>query len=412
MAAPRIAASPAAHYRTAFFQAVPADRTATEDGGAMSMERRAFLRTAAISAAGGGVLAACGDAATGQATDEGIFAGPNVTWRIASSFPRSLDIIYGSAEHLAERVSQLTGGRFNIRVYPAGELVPGLQVMDAVQQGTVHAGHTATYYYLGKNVALAFDTGVPFGLTARQQNSWLTEGGGVEALREVFAGFGIIQFPCGNTGTQFGGWFRRPINTTADLRGLRIRIPGLGGEVMTRLGASVQVLAGGEIYPALERGAIDATEWIGPYDDEKLGFQRIARYYYYPGWHEPGVTLTLMVSQRAYDQLPDAYRSVLEIAALEQNNRMLERYDASNPQALARLIAEGVDVRPFPEDVMQAAWRESEVVLQGHARTNAQFAAIYEPWLEFRERSFRYFSGVEQAYAAFAFRQLARQTTT
>jgi TRAP-type mannitol/chloroaromatic compound transport system substrate-binding protein len=372
----------------------------------MSMQRRAFLRKAALGAVGGGALAACDGSAQGQASDEGIFAGPQVNWRVASSFPRSLDIIYGSAEHFAERVSQLTGGRFNIRVYPAGELVPGLQVMDAVQQGTVQAGHTATYYYLGKNVALAFDTGVPFGLTARQQNAWLYQGGGIEALREVFAGFGIIQFPCGNTGTQFGGWFRRPVNSVADIRGLRIRIPGLGGEVMSRLGASVQVLAGGEIYPALERGAIDATEWIGPHDDERLGFQRIARYYYYPGWHEPGVTLTMMVSQRAYDQLPDAYKHVLEVATAEENYKMLEKYDASNPEALQRLIAEGVDVRAFPQDVMQAAWREARTVLEGHAAANPQFARIYEPWLEFREKSFRYFEGVEQEYARFAFAAL------
>jgi TRAP-type mannitol/chloroaromatic compound transport system substrate-binding protein len=378
----------------------------------MSMKRRTFIRATALGAAGGGALVACNGAAVGEQSDEGIYAGPQVSWRMASSFPRSLDIIYGSAEHFAQRVGELTGGRFSIRVYPAGELVPGLQVMDAVQQGTVHAGHTATYYYLGKNSALAFDTGVPFALTARQQNTWLTEGGGIEALREVFAPFGIVQFPCGNTGTQFGGWFRRPINSVADLRGLRIRIPGLGGEVMTRLGASVQVLAGGEIYPALERGAIDATEWIGPYDDEKLGFQRIARHYYYPGWHEPGVTLTMMVGQRAYDQLPDAYKRVLEIAAFEENHRMLERYDAANPEALERLIAEGVDVRQFPEDVMQAAWRESRVVLETHAQQNPQFARIYEPWLAFREKSFRYFNGVEQTYAAFAFRQLLQERAT
>jgi TRAP-type mannitol/chloroaromatic compound transport system substrate-binding protein len=378
----------------------------------MTIPRRTFLKTTALGAAGGGVLAACGDAAIGQADDEGIFAGPTVSWRMASSFPRGLDIIYGSAEHMAERVAQLTGGRFRIRVYPAGELVPGLQVMDAVQQGTVQAGHTATYYYLGKNPALAFDTGVPFGLTARQQNAWLVEGGGIEALREVFADFGIIQFPCGNTGTQFGGWFRRPIDSAADLRGLRMRIPGMGGEVMARLGTSVQVLAGGEIYPALERGAIDATEWIGPYDDEKLGFHRIARYYYYPGWHEPGVSLTLMVGRRAYDQLPDAYQRVLEVASYEENHRMLERYDAGNGPALDRLLAEGVDVRRFPDDVLQAALRESHAVLEDHAAASAQFRRIYEPWKAFREQAFRYFAGVEQTYAAFAFPQLAGRMTT
>jgi TRAP-type mannitol/chloroaromatic compound transport system substrate-binding protein len=331
-----------------------------------------------------------------------------VSWRLASSFPRSLEIIYGAAEHLAQRVSALTGGRFEIRVYPAGELVPGLQVMDAVQQGTVHAGHTASYYYIGKHPALAFDSGVPFGLTARQQNAWLYEGGGVEALRGIFAQFGIVHFPCGNTGTQFGGWFRRPLASVADFRGLRMRIPGLGGEVMARLGVSVQVLAGGEIYPALERGAIDATEWVGPFDDERLGFHRIARYYYYPGWHEPGVTLTLMVGQRAYDALPEGYRHALEVAATEENHRMLARYDAANAPALERLMAGGVEVRPFPEDVLVAAWRESNALLEERAAQHAEFRRVYEPWKAFRAQSFGYFDGVEQAYAEFAFGALPR----
>jgi TRAP-type mannitol/chloroaromatic compound transport system substrate-binding protein len=369
----------------------------------MSMERRSFLKTAAVGAAGGTVLAGCGGAVPGASDDEGTFAGPNVSWRMASSFPRGLDVIFGSAEHFAERVAQLTGGRFRIRVYPQGELVPGLQVMDAVQQGTVQAGHTASYYYTGKNPALAFDSGVPFGLTARQQNAWLYEGGGIDALREVFAGFGIIQFPCGNTGAQMGGWFRRPINSFADVRGLRMRIPGLGGEVMARLGVTVQVLAGGEIYPALERGAIDATEWVGPHDDEKLGFNRIARYYYYPGWQEPGVTLTAMFNQRAYDQLPEGYRHVLAVAAAEENDSMMRRYDALNPPALERLIASGTEVRRFPDDFLQAAYRESNALLESLSAANPQFAAIYGPWKEFRAQSFRYFNRVEQSYAAFAF---------
>lgn len=367
----------------------------------MPETRRSFLKSAALTSAG---LAACaapdaGTAATGP--------GPAVTWRLASSFPRSLDILFGGSERFAERVRQLTGGRFTIRSYPAGELVPGLQVMDAVQQGTVHCGHTVSYYYMGKHPALAFETGVPFGLTARQHNAWMNEGGGLAALRELFATFGIIQFPAGNTGAQFGGWFRRPINSVADLRGLRMRIPGLGGEVMSRLGVSVQVLAGGEIYPALERGTIDATEWIGPYDDEKLGFQRVARHYYYPGWHEPGVTLTLMVNQRAYGQLPDSYQAAIAVAAAEQNANTLERYDAQNPPALERLRAAGVVVGPFPEDVMAAAWRESNALLEERAAADATFRAIYQPWQAFRRDAFQYFNGVEQAYAAFAFRQLA-----
>lgn len=367
----------------------------------MTQTRRLFLKSAAMTSTG---LAACSapDGSTGTTGP-----GPTVTWRLASSFPRSLDILFGGSERFAARVSALTGGRFTIRSYPAGELVPGLQVMDAVQQGTVHCGHTVSYYYMGKHPALAFETGVPFGLTARQHNAWMNEGGGLAALRELFATFGIIQFPAGNTGAQFGGWFRRPINSVADLRGLRMRIPGLGGEVMSRLGVSVQVLAGGEIYPALERGAIDATEWIGPYDDEKLGFHRVARNYYYPGWHEPGVTLTLMVNQQAYAELPESYQAAIAVAAAEQNANTLERYDAQNPPALERLRADGVAVLPFPEDVMAAAWRESNALLEERSAADETFRAIYEPWHAFRTSAFRYFNGVEQAYSAFAFRQVA-----
>lgn len=367
----------------------------------MGIERRKFLRT--VGASAGAALVGCAPSSQGESAGEGGASGRRVTWRLASSFPRSLDIIYGSAEHFAERVSQLTGGRFTIRVYTAGELVPGLQVMDAVQQGTVQAGHTVSYYYLGKNPALAFDSVVPFGLNARQQNAWLQQGGGLTALREVFAEFGIVQFPCGNTGAQFGGWFRKPISSVADLRGLRMRMPGLGGEVMARLGVSVQALAGGEIYSALERGTIDATEWVGPHDDERLGFQRIAKYYYYPGWHEPGVTISLMVGQKAWDELPESYRYAVECASAEQNAQMLERYDHANPIALAKLIAGGVQARAFPDDVMQAAWRESEALLNEYAARHAAFGRIYESWKGYREQSSRYLSSAEQSYANFAF---------
>ncbi len=250
------------------------------------MKRRDFLKKAGI-----GVAAS---AAFGPAFAQ---AAPTVRWRLASSFPKSLDTIYGAAEVLAERVSALTGGRFQIRPYQAGEIVPGLQVMDAVQQGTVEAGHTASYYYVGKAAVLALDTAVPFGLTARQQNAWMYQGGGIELFRPIFADFGIIQFPGGNTGVQMGGWFRKEIKGLSDLKGLKMRIPGPGGQVMSRLGVVPQVLAGGDIYPALERGVVDAAEWVGPYDDEKLGFYKVAKYYYYPGWHEPAHALLLREPQ-------------------------------------------------------------------------------------------------------------------
>ncbi|MDX1382459.1 MAG: ABC transporter substrate-binding protein, partial [Thermoanaerobaculia bacterium] len=233
------------------------------------MKRRDFLRKATTIGLTGGALSACGGGGEGAA-GPAVHTRSRVRWRLASSFPRGLDTMFGAAEMIAARVEALTEGQFTIRAYPDPELVPGLQVLDAVQQGTVQVGHTASYYFTGKNPTLAFDTAMPFGFNARGQIAWLYEGGGLELMREVYADFNILNFPGGNTGTQMGGWFNREVNAASDLQGLKMRIPGLGGEVMNRLGATVQVLAGSDIYPALERGAIDATEWVGPYDDEKL----------------------------------------------------------------------------------------------------------------------------------------------
>ncbi len=371
------------------------------------LNRREFVRNATLGAAGTGVLASCGGADTQSGAGQGVVSGPRVSWRLASSFPPSLDILHGAAILVAERVAALTGGQFTMRVFAAGELVPGLQVMDAVQAGTVHAGFTGDYYYIGKNPAFAFGSAIPFGLNARQQISWLQEGGGLELLREIYSDFGIITFPCGNTGAQFGGWFREPVESLADLNGLRMRIPGLAGEIMVRLGVTVQVLAGAEIYPALERGAIDATEFVGPYDDEKLGFYEIAKNYYIPGWWEPGLSATLQVSLEAWNELPPTYQAVLESACRDVNLTTLARYDAQNPAALARLTGEhGVTLRHFSDDIMEAAWRESNAYLEEQAAADAGFKKIYDSWKAFREESFRYFAGNELAYARFAFPKL------
>lgn len=303
--------------------------------------RRDFLKKAAAGAVGAGALSACGaEEGASAATQEGgsVFSGPEVSWRVASSYPPSLDILHGSLERIAERVGTLTGGRFDLRVYAAGEIVPALQVMDAVQAGTVQAGLTPGYYYIGKNPALVFDTAVPFGFTARQQAAWLYHAGGWELLKNVYSDFGIVPFPAGDTGAQMGGWFRSPVGSLSDLNGLRMRIPGIGGEIMTRLGVSVQVLAGGDIYPALERGAIDATEWVGPYDDERLGFHRIAKNYYIPGWWEPSASTMVMVNRQAFDELPAGYQQILEEVCKEIHFDMVARYDAANPEALQRQI--------------------------------------------------------------------------
>ena len=266
------------------------------------MKRRSFVTKSLAGAAGvGAVLTSCAQPEGGGTP--AVQTRKAVSWRLASSFSRSLDTIYGAAHILADRVSELTDGKFTIRPYPGGEMVPALEVLGAVQTGTVQMGHSASYYYVGKNPAFAFDTCVPFGLTARMQNAWLYYGGGLELMRELFADFNIVNLPGGNTGVQMGGWFRRTIDSLDDLRGLKMRIPGLGGQVMDRLGVNVQLISGGEIFPALERGAIDATEWVGPYDDEKLGFQKVASNYYYPGWWEPGPTLSFYVNRSAWDRM-------------------------------------------------------------------------------------------------------------
>jgi TRAP-type mannitol/chloroaromatic compound transport system substrate-binding protein len=364
----------------------------------MKLRRREFLKRAATAGAAGGALAGCV-----RQTGEGpaVRTRPQVRWRLASSFPAGLDTIYGAAEQLAGRVVEITGGRFQIRVYPGGELVPQLQVLDAVQQGTVQAGHSAGYYYIGKNPAFAFDTSLPFGLTARQQFAWLYEDTGKELMRALYADFNIVNFPGGNTGAQMGGWFRREIGGLRDLKGLKMRIPGLGGQVMDRLGVSVQVLPGGEIFPALERGAIDATEWVGPYDDVKLGFHRVARHYYYPGWWEPGPALVFLVNRKAWDTLPADYQQAFEAAAAEASLQMLVRYDARNPTALRDVVNEGVALRPFPMEVLIAARDAFEEKVEELAAEDVQYARIYAAWKTFHDASVKWFGTTERAFLDF-----------
>jgi TRAP-type mannitol/chloroaromatic compound transport system substrate-binding protein len=378
----------------------------------MTFKRRDFLKTAA-GATGAAALTACAGPDGGPAGGDAGVSGPRVQWRLATSFPRSLDLIHGSGEKVAERVSALTGGNFTIRVYAAGEIVPALQVMDAVQQGTVQCGVSAGYYYIGKSPALAFDSSVPFGLSSRQQLAWFYHGGGLDLINSVYADFGIVSFPCISTGGQMGGWFRREVRTVADLSGLRMRIPGIGGEIMSRLGVTVQVLGGGDIYPALERGAIDATEWVGPYDDEKLGFHQIAKNYYYPGWWEPGLCGTLLVSRRAFDQLPGAYQEALKTACAEAMVDGLAAYDAANPFALRRLVREhGVTLRAFSTEIMEAAWREANAYLEEQAARDATFKRVYDNWKAFRAASYPYFAGNELSYANFAFPRIGRADMT
>ena len=312
--------------------------------------------------------------------------------------------MFGAAEFLAERVSEMTDGQLEIRAYPAGELVPALEVLDGVQRGTVQIGQSASYYFKGKNPALSFDTCVPFGFTSRQQSAWLRDGGGLELINELFADFGVVSFPGGNTGAQMGGWFKREIGSAADLQGLKMRIPGLGGDVMDALGVSVQVIPGGEIYPSLERGAIDAAEWVGPYDDEKFGLHKIAQNYYYPGWWEPGPSLSFFVNREALDGLPSNCRAALEAATAMAADYMQTRYDAKNPAAFQRIVAAGVQVRPFSEDLMRAAQEASEALMEDQAAKDGAYRKVFEAWKAARKDLFSWFGTSELAYARFAFK--------
>ena len=273
---------------------------------------------------------------------------PNVRWRMASSFPKSLDTIYGGAEVLSKRVAAITGGKFQISVHAAGELVPAFGVVDAVQGNSVECAHTASYYFVGKNKAFGFETTLPFGLNQRQQNAWMYYGGGLPLVREFMKEYGIVSFPGGNTGVQMGGWFRKEIKTVQDLKGLKIRIAGLGGEVMTRLGAVPQQIAGGEIYQALEKGTIDAAEWVGPYDDEKLGFNKVAPHYYYPGWWESNSMYSFYVNSKVWEGLPKEYQAAFEAAAAEANIDMMAEYDFKNPASAAPAGGRGYQAARLP----------------------------------------------------------------
>lgn len=364
------------------------------------VRRRDVLRGGLAGAAAGALATSCGG---GNATGASVRTTQRVRWEMASSFPRNLDTIYGAAEVLAEAVDAMTDGNFKIRVNQAGELVGGLEVLDAVQQGSAHCGQTGGYYYTGKNPALAFDTCVPFGLTARQQTAWLHEAGGLELMNAVYADFGVRSFPGGNTGAQMGGWFRRKIGGLADLQGLNMRIPGMGGKVMKALGVNAQSIAGGDIYPALERGTIDATEWVGPYDDEKLGFHQIAKHYYYPGWWEPGPALSFLVNAGEWERLPSAYKAAFVAGTHQAATAMQTRYDAKNPAALERLRKTDVEMSPFSQDILDAAREAAAQLLADEAAADAGYRQILESWTAFRDAAFDWFGTAELAYAQFAF---------
>ena len=356
------------------------------------MSRRSFLKKAGLGLAAGAVAAPAVVRAQSA----------NVSWRMVGSWPKSLDTLYGAMDFISKRVAAATGGKFNIKVFAAGEIVGGLQVLDAVQNGTVECGHTATYYYFGKDPVFALNCAVPFGLNARQQNAWMAHGGGIELFRDFYKGFNCTLFPAGNTGTQMGGWFRKEIKTVADLKGLKFRMGGYAGRVMQKLGVVPQQIAGGDIYPALEKGTIDGAEWVGPYDDEKLGFYKVAKNYYYPGWWEPGTELDLLVNLKAYEALPKEYQAILEDACASANNWVMAKYDADNPAALKRLLSNGARLRPWSKEIMTASYKATLEVNAESSASNPAFKKIYESMLKFRSQTVQWFSIAENTMSNFS----------
>ena len=356
------------------------------------MKRRSFLKKAAAGLAVGSVAAP----AIAQSQ-------PTIQWRLAASWPKSLDTLFGGAEYVAKRVGELTDGKFQIRAFAAGEIVPALQVLDAVKAGTVELGHTATYYYFGKDPTFALACAVCFGMTARQNNAWWHFGGGKEAMAPVFSEHGCIAIPAGNTGTQMGGWFRKEIKSVADLKGLKFRIGGMAGQVMAKIGVVPQLIGGPDIYPALEKGTIDAAEWVGPYDDEKLGFNKVAQYYYYPGFWEAGPTLHTLVNEKKWNELPKSYQAALHAACGEANAWMMAKYDAENPVALRRLVGSGTKIRPFPKSVMEAAEKAAYELYDELGAKSAHWKRIYPEWKKFRDEQFLWFRVAEATYDNYAF---------
>ncbi|NPC55505.1 TRAP transporter substrate-binding protein [Caenimonas soli] len=353
------------------------------------MDRRSLIKNAGIA----GVLAA--------GVAPAVHAQAAVRWRLASSFPKSLDTIFGAAEVFAKQVKAMSGGKFEVSVHAAGELMPAFGVVDGVQQGTIEAAHTAPYYFFGKNEAFGLGCAIPFGLNSRQMSAWMYEGNGMKLMREFYAKYSMINFPGGNTGAQMGGWYRKEIKSLKDVKGMKMRIGGFGGKVLERIGGVPQNIPGGEIYQALEKGTIDAAEWVGPYDDQKLGFNKVAPYYYYPGWWEGGPQLDFFINQKAFDALSAENKAIVESASAHAHVVMQAKYDALNPAALKQLVGAGTKLRPFPQDVMAAAFKEAMGLYEELNGKNEDWKKIYGDYSKFRADQNLWFRFTEATFDRF-----------
>ena len=359
------------------------------------MDRRSLIKQAGIA----GVLAA--------GVAPAVHAQAAVRWRLASSFPKSLDTIFGSAEKFSQTVKALSGGKFEVSVHPAGELMPAFGVVDALQNSTIEMAQTAPYYFTGKSPIFAFGCAVPFGLSARQMDAWMEPGNGRKLFDEFLEPYNIKSRSAGNTGTQMGGWYRKEIKGVNDLKGLKMRLGGgLFGETMAKLGVVAQNMPAGEVYQALEKGTLDATEFVGPYDDQKLGFNKVAPFYYYPGWWEGGAELEFFINKKAYAALSPEFQAIVDAATAVAARDMTAKYDAKNPEALKRLVAAKTQLKPFPKTVMDAGFKAAMEVFAEHEAKSPEFKKIHQDmrafqrdqilWERFSEYRFNsYMTGVK-----------------
>ena len=345
------------------------------------------------------LLAGCGapekDTATAGASAH---AAEQIRWKLVTAWPKSMPVLGTTPVRFAEMIGAMSNGRLEISVYGAGELVPAFGVFDAVSQGTAQMGYGASYYWRGKIPIAQIFTTVPFGMTAQETNAWLHYGGGLELWREVYAPHGLIPFPGGNSGVQMAGWFNREIRSVADLKGLKMRIPGLAGEVLQRAGGVAVNIPGGELFTSLQTGVIDATEWVGPYNDLALGFYDITKYYYYPGWHEPGGTTEIIANKSAFEGLPADLQAIVEVATRAVNQDMLDEYTARSNAALKVLVEEhGVQLRELPPDVIARFKEISNEVLKEAAATDALSKRVYDSYMAFYHDVAAYHRITEQA---------------
>jgi len=353
------------------------------------MDRRSIIKNAGIA----GILAAGAAPA--------VHAQAAIRWRLASSFPKSLDTIHGAADTFAKAVKNMSGGKFEVCVHAPGEIMPAFGVVDGVQQGSVEVAHTAPYYFFGKDETFALGCAIPFGLNSRQMTAWMYEGNGLKLMREFYAKYNMVNFPGGNTGAQMGGWFRKEVKSLKDLKGLKFRIGGFGGKVVERLGVVPQNIPGGDIYPALEKGTIDSAEWVGPYDDMKLGFNKVAPFYYYPGFWEGGPQLDFFISDKAFNALSAENKAIVEAACAQAHSDMQAKYDARNPAALKQLVGSGAKLREFPKDVMAAAFKEAMAFYEEISAKNENWKKVYADYSKFRADANLWFRFTEAKFDAF-----------